>query len=219
MNLDDLMEVWRSQDASPLHGVNETLLRLALRQDEAKLQAQRRRERWIIYGMSALLIVGMSIFFVMMFGMLFYNDDDVITGWDFAIPIVGGGAALFMSVHLYVTRRAQAQREQRFGESLRDQLGRHVAQLDDLVTKVVRMQRVFLIAIFVCATAGLLAGIRVNLEPNEPFPFDGWVRIVRLIFVFALLLVYVVWAQRRAVKRELLPRKHRLEALLKELEA
>ena len=44
MNLDDLMEVWRSQDASPLHGVNETLLRLALRQDEAKLRAQRRTE-------------------------------------------------------------------------------------------------------------------------------------------------------------------------------
>ena len=38
MNLDDLMEVWRSQDASPLHGVNETLVRLSLRQDEAKLQ-------------------------------------------------------------------------------------------------------------------------------------------------------------------------------------
>ena len=38
MNLDDLMAVWRSQDAAPLHGVNETLLRLALRQDEAKLR-------------------------------------------------------------------------------------------------------------------------------------------------------------------------------------
>ena len=49
MNLDDLMEVWRSQDAAPLHGVNETLLRLALQQDEAKLRAQRRREDWITY--------------------------------------------------------------------------------------------------------------------------------------------------------------------------
>ena len=25
MNLDDLMEVWQSQDASPLHGVNEAV--------------------------------------------------------------------------------------------------------------------------------------------------------------------------------------------------
>ena len=38
MNLDDLMAVWQSQDAAPLHGVNETLLQLALRQDEAKLR-------------------------------------------------------------------------------------------------------------------------------------------------------------------------------------
>ena len=53
MNLDDLMEVWRSQDASPLHGVNETLLRLALRQDEAKLQRWRRGWRWFIYVLDA----------------------------------------------------------------------------------------------------------------------------------------------------------------------
>jgi hypothetical protein len=40
MNLYDLMEVWRSQDAAPMHGVNETLLRLALRQDEANLRGE-----------------------------------------------------------------------------------------------------------------------------------------------------------------------------------
>ena len=66
MNLDDLMEVWRSQDAAPLHGVNETLLRLALRQDEAKLQKQRRMERWIIYVMSAGFVAGMAVFLVIM---------------------------------------------------------------------------------------------------------------------------------------------------------
>ena len=66
MSLDDLMEVWRSQDAAPLHGVNETLLRLALRQDEAKLQAQRRVERWMIYVLSAVFVAGMAIFFVIM---------------------------------------------------------------------------------------------------------------------------------------------------------
>ena len=141
MNLDDLMEVWRSQDAAPLHGVNETLLRLALRQDEAKLQKQRRRESRIIYVMSAGLIAGMAIFFVMIFGMLFYNDDDVITGWDVTIPIVGAASALFMSVHLYVTRRAQVLREQRFGDSLRDQVGRREpareAQVRQLRTLVV----------------------------------------------------------------------------------
>ena len=37
MNLDDLMAVWKSRDAAPLHDVDKTLLHLALRQDEAKL--------------------------------------------------------------------------------------------------------------------------------------------------------------------------------------
>ena len=100
--------------------------------------------------------------------MLFYNDDDVITGWDFAIPIVGAAAVLFMGVHLYVTRRAQVQREQRFGESLRDQLGRRIAQLDYQATRAVRLASVLVIAIFVGGMALFLAGIRVNIEPNEP---------------------------------------------------
>ena len=83
MNLDDLMEVWRSQDASPLHGVNETLLRLALRQDQAKLQAQRRMERWMAYLISASIVVGMTLFLAIM---IYPYDDDVLTGWDYGIP-------------------------------------------------------------------------------------------------------------------------------------
>lgn len=215
MNLDDLMAVWRSQDAAPLHGVNETLLRLALRQDEATLQAQRRLENRIIYVMSAGLIAGMAIFFVMIFGMLFYNDDDVITAWDFAIPIVGATAAVLMSVALYRTRRAQALREQRFGESLRDQLGRRIAQLDYEATK--GLATLLLTAILVAAAAFLLASIRVNMEPNEPF--DGWGRIVRIALVVAFISVIAVRAARRRLKRDVLPRKRRLEELLKELDA
>jgi hypothetical protein len=149
--------------------------------------------------------------------MLFYNDDDAITGWDFAIPIVGAAAVLLMSVALHRTRRAQALREQRFGESLRDQLGRRIAQLDDQATGAVRLTSVFLVAVCVCGVAILLAGIRVNLEPNEPF--HGWVRIVRLILVFAFLWAATAWWTRHSVERDVLPRKRRLEALLKELDA
>ena len=68
MNLDDLMAVWRSQDAAPLHGVDKTLLHLALRQDEAKLQKERRIERWITYLGSAGLVAVMAVFlFIMIF--------------------------------------------------------------------------------------------------------------------------------------------------------
>ena len=217
MNIDDLMAVWQAQDTTPLHAVNETLLRLALRQDEAKLQKQRRREAWFIYLLSALLTAFMVFFIVLVFGMLFHNDDDVITGWDFVAPIVGGAAALLMGVALSMTRRAQARREQRFGDSLRDQLDRRIAQLDDAVTTGGRRVTVLLLAMCVGGVAILVTGIRVNMEPNDTF--DGWPRIVRMILTFAVLIVLCVWVQRREIARDVLPRKRRLEALLRELDA
>ena len=42
MNFDELMAVWKSQDAAPLHDVNKTLLHQALQRDEAELQKVRR---------------------------------------------------------------------------------------------------------------------------------------------------------------------------------
>lgn len=216
MNIDDLMAVWQAQDTTPLHAVDETLLRLALRQDEAKLQKQRRREAWFIYLLSALLTAFMVFFIVLVFGMLFHNDDDVITGWDFVAPIVGGAAALLMGVALSMTRRAQARREQRFGDSLRDQLDRRIAQLDDAVTTGGRRVTVLLLAMCVGGVAILVTGIRVNMEPNDTF--DGWPRILRLILAFALLIVLCARVHRREIARDVLPRKRRLEAVLKELD-
>ena len=212
MNLDDLMAVWRSQDVAPLHGVNETLLRLALQQDEAKLQKERRIERWITYVMSAVLVAVMAVFLSIM-----VYDDDPRTDWDFAIPIVGVAAALLWGGAMYVSHRAQALRERSFGESLRDQLNRRIAQLDYQTTRVVRLASVLVTALppLVCATAIILAGWRIN---NEPFR-DQRVPIVGGILVCAIGSVVGVWQQRRSMERDLLPRKARLEALLKELDA
>jgi hypothetical protein len=211
-NLDDLMAVWRSQDAAPLHGVNETLLRLALRQDEAKLQKQRRTERWIIYVASAALVAAMAFFLAIM---IYRND--VITGWNLVVPIVGVAAALFWGGAMYVSHRAQALRERRFGESLRDQLGRQIAQLDYQATRVVRLASVLVTQLppFVCVTAFLLASWQFN---RKPFSDDGYL-LVSLIVVCAYSAAISAWQVRRSVQRDLLPRRRRLEALLKELDA
>ena len=101
MNLDDLMEVWRSQDASALHGVNETLLRLSLRQDEAKMQRVRRGWMWFTFVITALVIVDMARYLAIMV-------DAGQSGWDYAIPVVGAGAALLWVRLMYVRQRAQA---------------------------------------------------------------------------------------------------------------
>jgi hypothetical protein len=212
MNLDDLMAVWRSQDAAPLHGFDRTLLHLALREDEARLQKERRIERWTTYLGSAGLVAVMAVFLFIMI-----DDNDPRTDWDFAIPIVGAAAALLWGGAMYVSHRAQALRERSFGESLRDQLNRRIAQLDYQATRVVRVASVLVTALtpLVCATAIILAGWRIN---NEPFSSE-WAWIVGGIFVCAMGSVAGVWVQRRSMERDLLPRKRRLEALLKELDA
>jgi peptidoglycan/LPS O-acetylase OafA/YrhL len=213
MNLDDLMAVWRSQDAAPLHDVNKTLLHLALRQDEAKLQKEQRRERWIVYVASAGAVVGMAIFLCMM---LYRFEANGMTGWDLVVPVIGAAAALISVCAIYVNHRAQSRREQRFGESLRDQLNRSIAQLDHQATSARRTSVLVLVLMGgILPIAILVAGWRVN---QKPISDDGFM-LVTMILWCVWSAWSGVWVLRREVLRNLLPRKRRLEALLKEIEA
>jgi hypothetical protein len=215
MNLDDLMEVWRSQDASPLHGVNEALLRLELRQDEAKLQKWRRWARWFIYGWTAFVVAGMGRRLAVMTDRY---DEGVLSGWDYAIPVVGAAAGLLWALLVYVRLRARAVREQRFGDSLRDQISRQLAQLDDAAT-FARLASLlgFLLLPIVVAFTIILASWRIN---GRSFS-DVWLS-VPIVFMICWSIICVggtLWWTRRVVRRKTLPRKRRLEALLQELDA
>jgi hypothetical protein len=214
MNLDELMEVWRSQDASPLHGVNEALLRLELRQDEAKLQKWRRWQGWFVYVLAALMVADMERDLAVMISG--YNDG-VLSGWDCSIPVVGAAAALCWALLWYVRDRAQAVREQRFDDSLRDQINRQLAQLDDgaMRSRLANLLGTLLLPI-VCAFAKILGSWRIN---GRSFS-DVWVSFpIGFMIVWCIICVggTFLWA-RRAVQRKMLPRKRRLEELLKELD-
>jgi cation transport ATPase len=217
MNLDELMSVWRSQDAAPLHGLNETQLWLALRQDEAKRQKWRRIERWIIYVMSAVFVAGMALFLANMTLLMIYRDDmNGLTGWDLALPVVGAVAALISGRAIYVGHRAQALREQSFGESLRDQLNRSIAQLDYQATTLHgTLMLVIVLMGGICPIALLLALSRLN---EKSFSDDGYMIVwLSLMCVFGV--ATGVWELRRQARDVVLPHKRRLEALLKELDA
>jgi hypothetical protein len=214
MNLDDLMAVWKSQDAAPLHDVNKTLLHLALRQDEAKLQKERRRERWIIYVFSAGMVAGMALFVAMMIYFHRHRPEKVVTGWDYALPIVGAAAALLAGGAMYVGHRAPAWREQRFGESLRDQLNRSIAQLE-VRARIARVTLVSVLLWGICPTAILLLINRIN---DKSISDDGYM-LVTLTFILVWSVASSVWWYRRRLQRDVLPRKRRLEELLKELDA
>lgn len=212
MTLDELMTVWRSQDAAPPHDVNKTLLHLALRQDEAKLQKARRRERWIIYVFSAGFVAGMALCLAMMISA---RDGKVVTGWDFFIGICGAAAALLMGGAMYVRHRAQALREQSFGESLRDQLNRSIAQLDYQATTLHRtLMLVVVLLAGICPITLLVALSRLN---EKSFSDDGYM-IVWLSLTCIYGVAIGVWSLRQQARDVVLPRRRRLETLLKELD-
>lgn len=214
MNLDNLMDVWRSQDASPVHGVNETLLRLALRQDEAKLRRSRRWSRWFAYVITAVVVAGMTRRLIIMID----RRDDVLSGWDYAIPVVGAAAALLWVRMVYVRQLAQAVREQRFGDSLRDQIHRQLAQLDygARLTRLASLLGLLLLPI-VWSFTTILASWRMN---NRSFSDPLLSLPIAFMTCWSILMVGgTLWWARRVVQRKTLPRKHRLEALLEELDA
>ena len=211
MNLDELMSVWRSQDTAPLHDVNKTLLHLALRQDEAKLQKARRKERWMVYVFGAGVVAAMGVFL----GMMIMADERDLTGWDFVIGVFGAAAALLAGGAMYVGHRAQARREERFGESLRDQLNRRIGQLDYAATVAPRTGALVLVILgLIVPTAMLLLGLRTN---QKSF-IDNWFPNVNMILLFVGCVATGVWQVRRQTRDVVLPRKRRLEVLLKELD-
>jgi hypothetical protein len=214
MNLEDLMAVWRTQDAAPLHDVNKTLLHLALRQDEAKLQKARRLERWMVYVFGTGVVAGMAVFLAMMIHFRAHRPERVVTVWDLALPILGAAAALVAGGAIYLGHRAQARREQSFGDSLRDQLERRSAQLEYAATRARRTSVLVMVLLGgICPAAILFLGMRVN---GNSISDDGYLTVTSLILCFWSVGIGV-WTIRREAQA-LLPRKRRLEALLKELD-
>jgi hypothetical protein len=207
MNLDELMAVWKSQDAAPLHDVNKPLLHQALRRDEAALQKARRRERRIHHASSAFVIGLLALLFTLM---LQSRARYVMTGWDYVMGIGGVAAALLAAGLMYVGHRAQARREQRLGESLRDQIHRRIAQLDDVARSARRRSINLVLMGVICPLAILHLGMRVN---HKTLSDVRWVPVALLI----LCLAAGVKALRRSVPQAI-SRKRELEALLKEID-
>jgi MFS family permease len=210
MKLDDVLDSWRSQDEAPLYDVNSERLQQALRQDLAAGQRGIRMEAWAIYGISALMFAGLAVILVMM-----VFDDDPRTGWDFVIVILGAAAALLWAGCLYLNRGMRARREPRFDASLRNDIERQLALLDYQLSRVWRLSSVLLIAVplFFGTLALWLAIGRINNLPTD---------VSQAIWSFlpmAAILVCGFWIARGMAERETLPRKRRLEALLKDLDA
>lgn len=214
MKLDEVMEGWRSQDASTFYGVDKTLLHQALRQERAKLEKISRRATWFgyVFGVAPLLISS-GLFLAIMFQS---NYDDVLIVWDYVVGVVGVAASIVVAGALFALRRSQRAREQGFGDSLRDQVRRRLAQIDDEETRESRLGLIALAAGLIDAWAIPLVQHRIAHVP-VPYSEFYWSPLpIVLIFGFMYLMSFFVWAPRQ--RRKNLPRKRQLEALLKELD-
>ena len=217
MNLDDLTEVWRSQDLSPLYGVDKTLLHQMLRQQQAKLEKQLRRTRWFMYVMNAALLITAGLFFAIMIDP---NQPPMFSArlsvWDYVVGALGVAAALILAGALFVARRSRQAREQGFGDSLRDHLRRRIAQLDAEATGERRLSLTMVAAMLICATAISIVSGRIQHVP-VPWSEIVWPSPSKIVLIFGFFyLLLFRWIPRG--RQHNLQRKRQLEALLKELD-
>jgi hypothetical protein len=215
MNLDDLIEGWRSQDASTFYRVvDKTRLHQVLRQEQAKLE---KKSRWgtrggYIFGVAPLFISS-GLFLAIMFQP---NDNDVRVVWDYVVGVAGVTAAIVVAWTLLAHRRSQQARDQGFGDSLRDHLRRRIAQIDD-ATRERRLALITLAAGLICAVAITVAQLRIAHVP-VPYSEMNWPSPFGTVVILGLLCLELFWWAPRRWRRKNLPRKRQLEALLKELD-
>ena len=75
MNLNDVLDAWRSQDHAPLYGVDGDRLQQTLREEEAKRRRGLVIEARLTYGFAALVFAGLAFIFTLML-----SDDDPAPG-------------------------------------------------------------------------------------------------------------------------------------------
>jgi RNA polymerase sigma-70 factor, ECF subfamily len=216
MNLDELTEVWRSQDLSPLYGVDKDLLHQVLRQEQAKLEKRLRRTRWFMIVVTAFLFINAALFLAIMIDP---NQPPTFSArfivWDYVVGGVGVAAALTVAGALLTARRSRQAREQGFGDSLRDHLRRRIVQLDNAATGERRLTLIIVAATLICATAISIVSGRIRHVP-VPWSEIVWPSPFVIVLVFGFLyLLFFRWIPR---EQRNVSRKRQLEALLKELD-
>jgi hypothetical protein len=217
VNLDDLTEAWRSQDLSPLYGVDRTLLHQVLQQEQAKLEKQRRRARWFIYVANAILFIMAGLFFAILIDP---NQPSTFSArlivWDYVVGVVGVAAAIVLSGTLYAVRRSRQARERGFGDSLRDHLRRRIAQLDAEATGERRLALTIVVTALICTAAISIVSGRIKHVP-VPWSEIVWPSPFKIVLILGFLcLLFFRWMPRQ--RQVNLLRKRQLEALLKELD-
>ena len=217
MNPDELTQVWRSQDLTPLYGIDKSLLHQMLRQEQTKLEKQRRRARWFMYVTNGVLLIMAALFFAILIDP---NQPATfsarLTVWDYVVGVVGVGAAVILGAALFAARRSQQTLDRGFGDSLRDHLRRRIAQLDAEAASERRLALTIVVTTLICATAISILSGRISHVP-VPWSEIVWPSPFKTVVILGF--VYLLFLRRmRPDSQRRLSRKRQLEALLKQLD-
>lgn len=216
MNLDDVTEAWRSEDVSQLYGVDKPLLHQVLRQEQAKLEKQRRRTRRLMYAVSAILLVTAALFVAILFDP---NQPSTFSArlvvWDYVVGVIAVGAIVTIAGAMFALRRSHETRERDFGDSLRDHLRRRIVQLDAEATTERRLTFTLLVATLIAGKAITILAGRIK---HVPVPWSDMIwpsplGIAMILFVYLLLFRWGPPERQHKAQR-----KRELETLLKELD-
>jgi hypothetical protein len=214
MTFDEVMDTWRTQEKSPAYNVNRDLLQLVLQNEQAPMRRNFRAEAWLLYFCYTLFFVGAVLFFLTIFMQRHYGDEPR-QFWGYFVAAAAAALSLGSGIAHWLSRRRQAQRERSFGNTLRAELQRHISLLDYALSRKGQALRSFMTSAPLGAAAVMftLLSAVVNGLPINPM------RILRKALFIAGFFFLIASVESRSIVKKLQPRRERLVALLRELDA
>jgi len=208
MDFDQMLDAWKAQDDKPLYEVNQDLLRLVLLGEQAKVRRIMRLGQWVTYIVGP----GMALFAAFWAWIAVLNGMSVLNSAAAAL-----GAALFAVWvgAFWLSRRRQAQRERKFGNSLKDEIGRSLSLVEYQISNG-RWGAALLWTAPVIAGALLINWLSFQINTDTGFSGRDQFWMSSLPVWAAVVIAY---AGHRHVKRKLEPRRQRLRELLEALDA
>jgi uncharacterized membrane protein YfcA len=209
MNFDEMLEIWRTQDAAPLYGVNRDALRQALQSEETSVRQVRRRDMWIacIAGGGTATLGG------------FWVAISISNSWP-AIYTVAAGVGFGM-VALWVgaycmSRWRQAKSERNFGNTLQEEVKRTLSRVDVEISRFGHWTAAMLqIAPLTVGAMLIFWSVGRSQSDGPDDSFGGW----WIYLMIVLITIYSVRKGQSYAKQKLEPRQRRLRELLAALVA
>ena len=207
MNLDDALSIWRTQNDTPNFEVKREALLLDLQREDERVLRQLKRERLLTYGMSILIIGGLSFIFLLM-----AHDDDPRSVWDFVAAGMAVAAIGIWGVTAFISEWRLRKQVGSYATTLQEELNRNLALVRFKLSifggakKALVQSAPFLVGI----TLLFLLIIRIN---NQPFGFAQlWPLLVTLP-----VMILITYHTGRSARADLLSRKEKLEELARDL--